>query len=154
MTPAIDLARKYKISHQIHQYQHDPQSASYALEAAEKLGRQASQIFKTLIVCLADKTLAVAVIPVTQQLNMKRLAKALNVKKAVMADKVMLERATGYVLGGISPLGQKKRLKTVVDQSAEQHTTILVSAGKRGLEIELSPADLLTLTNAFTQKIT
>lgn len=154
MTPAIDLARKYKISHQIHQYQHDPQSASYALEAAEKLDRQASQIFKTLIVCLADKTLAVAVIPVTQQLNMKRLAKALNVKKAVMADKAMLERATGYVLGGISPLGQKKRLKTVVDQSAEQHTTILVSAGKRGLEIELSLADLLTLTNAFTQKIT
>ena len=154
MTPAIDLARKYKISHQIHQYQHDPQSASYALEAAEKLDRQACQIFKTLIVCLADKTLAVAVIPVTQQLNMKRLAKALNVKKAVMADKAMLERATGYVLGGISPLGQKKRLKTVVDQSADQHTTILVSAGKRGLEIELSPADLLTLTNAFTQKIT
>lgn len=142
MTPAIDLAKQQGIAYTVHQYQHDPASASYGLEAAEKLALNPAQVFKTLVLQLDGKQLAVAVLPVSQQLSMKLAAKALGVKKAEMANAADVVRATGYVLGGVSPLGQKKLLPTLIDSSAQQFTTIYISAGKRGLEIELSAADL------------
>lgn len=148
MTPAINTARKAKISHQIHEYQHDASSESYGTEAAEKLGLSPEQVFKTLVVSLDGKALAVGVVPVAGKLNLKQIAKAAGAKKAAMADPVEVERSTGYVLGGVSPLGQKKRLATFIDASAQQFGTIHVSAGRRGLEIELSPDDLCRLTGA------
>ncbi len=148
MTPAINMARKAKINHRIHEYQHDPASDSYGTEAVEKLGLAPEQVFKTLVVSLDGKALAVGVVPVAGKLNLKQIAKAAGAKKAAMADPVEVERATGYVLGGVSPLGQKKRLATFIDASAEQFATIHVSAGRRGLEIELSPEDLCRLTAA------
>ena len=145
MTPAINLAKKKKIAHQIHEYTHDADSESYGLEAAEKMGVDVASVFKTLVVQLDGKELAVGILPVSDLLSMKLIAKAAGAKKAVMATPADVERSTGYVLGGVSPLGQKKRLKTVLDASAEQLSTIYVSAGRRGLEIELSPDDLLKL---------
>ncbi|MFT4937387.1 MAG: Cys-tRNA(Pro)/Cys-tRNA(Cys) deacylase [Paraglaciecola sp.] len=145
MTPAINLLKKNKIIHKVHQYEHDSTAQSYGLEAAEKLSLDPEQVFKTLMVKLDDNSLCVAILPVGSMLSMKRLAKALNAKKAAMADKLEVERVSGYVLGGISPLGQKKRLKTVLDGSAENFQTIFVSAGKRGLEIEISPQQLISL---------
>lgn len=145
MTPAIDLAKQQGIAYTVHQYQHDPASASYGLEAAEKLALNPAQVFKTLVLQLDGKQLAVAVLPVSQQLSMKLAAKALGAKKAEMANAADVVRATGYVLGGVSPLGQKKRLPTLIDSSAQQFATIYVSAGKRGLEIALSAQDLCQL---------
>ncbi|RLT96760.1 Cys-tRNA(Pro) deacylase [Ketobacter sp.] len=146
MTPAILLARKAKIVHRVHEYSHDPASESYGLEAAEKLGVEPQRVFKTLVVSLDGKNLAVAVIPVSALLSMKAVAKAAGAKKAVMANPMDVERSTGYVLGGVSPLGQKKRLPTLVDTSLRELATVYVSAGRRGLEIELSPQDLIKLT--------
>lgn len=152
MTPAINAAKKAKIPFQIHEYTHDPAHEAYGLEAVEKLGLPPTQVFKTLVVSLDGKELAVGVIPVATMLSMKHLAKAANAKKAEMADKALVSRTTGYVLGGVSPLGQKKLLKTFIDQSALQFATIYVSAGRRGLEIELAPQDLQTLTRGmFTE---
>jgi|SRR5690554_3093590 Cys-tRNA(Pro)/Cys-tRNA(Cys) deacylase len=148
MTPAVDQARKAGIEHRIHEYSHDPSSESYGTEAAEKLGIPQQQVFKTLVVSLDAKTLAVGIVPVCTTLNLKRIAKAAGAKKATMADPAEVERTTGYVLGGVSPLGQKKRLKTFIDASAIGFSTINVSAGRRGLEIELSPQDLATLCGA------
>lgn len=150
MTPAIQLAKKSAISFTLHEYQHDPAAHSYGEEAAQALGMAPAQVFKTLLVNLTGhkSSLAVAVLPVSHQLNLKAMAKALGAKKAEMADPVLAERTTGYIVGGISPLGQKKRLPTVIDQSANDFQRINVSAGKRGLEIELSPADLAQLTQA------
>ncbi|PKM20509.1 MAG: Cys-tRNA(Pro) deacylase [Gammaproteobacteria bacterium HGW-Gammaproteobacteria-15] len=148
MTPAIELVKQRGIAHQVHQYQHDPAAASYGLEAAEKLGLLPQQVFKTLVLSLDAKQLAVAILPVNQLLSMKQLAKALGAKKADMANAADVMRSTGYVLGGVSPLGQKKLLPTVIDSSAQQFATIYVSAGRRGLEIELSTADLCLLLNA------
>jgi len=148
MTPAVKLAKKAKITHKTHEYKHDSSAESYGLEAAEKMAVAAERIFKTLVVDVGDKKLVVAVVPVTAMLNLKAIAKAAKAKKAVMADKNDVMRSTGYVLGGVSPLGQKKRLLTVIDSSAQAHETIYVSAGRRGLEIELSPLDLKQLTNA------
>ncbi len=148
MTPAIKAAIKAKISYTVHHYQHDPAAGSYGREAAEKLGIAAERVFKTLVVELDEKTLAVAIIPVSGSLSMKQLARAAGAKKAAMAEKAAVERATGYVLGGVSPLGQKKRLPTFIDGSATSFPTIFVSAGRRGLEIELKAADLATLTGA------
>jgi Cys-tRNA(Pro)/Cys-tRNA(Cys) deacylase len=148
MTPAIELAKQRGITHQVHQYQHDPAAASYGLEAAEKLGLLPQQVFKTLVLSLDSKQLAVAILPVDQLLSMKQLAKALGAKKADMANAADVMRSTGYVLGGVSPLGQKKLLPTVIDSSAQQFATIYVSAGRRGLEIELSATDLCQLLNA------
>jgi len=145
MTPAIDLAKQQGIAYQVHQYQHDAAAASYGLEASEKLGLAPEQVFKTLVVQLDGKQLAVAVLPVSQQLNMKLMAKALGAKKAEMANAHDVMRSSGYVLGGVSPLGQKKRLPTVIDNSAQQYATIYVSAGRRGLEIELAATDLCQL---------
>jgi Cys-tRNA(Pro)/Cys-tRNA(Cys) deacylase len=146
MTPAINLAKKHKIAHTVHEYSHDPASHSYGLEAAEKLALNPAQVFKTLVVAHEPKGLAVAVVPVAGQLNLKAMAKALNVKKVAMAAPADVERSSGYVLGGVSPLGQKRLLPTVVDATAAEFATIFVSAGRRGLEIELSAQCLLDLT--------
>lgn len=148
MTPAINLAKKKKVTHTIHQYEHDPRADSYGLEAAEVLGQDPKKVFKTLLFCLngEPKNLAVAIIPVDQKLNLKLAAKAAKGKKADMADPEIAQKTTGYVVGGISPLGQKKALPTFLHESATEQDTICVSAGKRGLEIELAPKDLLSLT--------
>jgi Cys-tRNA(Pro)/Cys-tRNA(Cys) deacylase len=147
MTPGINQVKQNKVSHIIHEYTHDESSESYGLEAADKMGVTQERVFKTLIVILDNKELVVGIIPVSSMLSMKLIAKAVGAKKATMADKLDVERSTGYVLGGVSPLGQKKRLKTIIDSSANNYSTIYVSAGRRGLEIELSPADLAKLTN-------
>ncbi|ELB2835811.1 Cys-tRNA(Pro) deacylase [Vibrio alginolyticus] len=148
MTPAINLAKKKKIPHTIHQYEHDSRADSYGLEAAEVLGQDPKTVFKTLLFCLngEPKNLAVAIIPVDQKLNLKLAAKAAKGKKADMADPEIAQKTTGYVVGGISPLGQKKALPTFLHKSAAEQDKICVSAGKRGLEIELAPRDLLSLT--------
>ncbi len=142
MTPAIKSLEKAKVTFTIHQYSHDPAAESYGLEAAEKLGVAPAQVFKTLVVQLDAKDYAVAVLPVSEMLSMKLIAKAAGAKKAAMANKLDVERMSGYVLGGVSPLGQKKRLKTFIDSSAQTLASMFVSAGKRGLEVELKPADL------------
>lgn len=146
MTPAILMAKKNKVAHTVHEYQHQATCESYGAEAASKLGVAEARVFKTLVVSLDTKQLAVAVVPVSAMLSLKAIAKAAGAKKAAMADPAEVERSTAYVLGGVSPLGQKKRLATFVDASAEELATIYVSAGRRGLEIELAPADLLSLT--------
>jgi Cys-tRNA(Pro)/Cys-tRNA(Cys) deacylase len=149
MTPAIDTAKKAKISYVVHEYHHDPDAESYGLEAAEKLNTDPARVFKTLVVSDGGKDLTVAVVPVEHQLDLKLLAKAVGAKKMAMADVKLVERTTGYVVGGVSPLGQKKRLRTVIDASAQEFETMFVSAGRRGLEIELSPADLAALAGAI-----
>ena len=155
MTPAINTAKKHKIPYKTHQYSHDPAHDSYGKEAAEKLDIPEEQVFKTLIVQLdGGNRLAVAVVPVSSMLNMKLTAKAARAKKAAMADKKIVERATGYILGGVSPLGQKKKLTTIIDASANNFSTIYISAGRRGLEIELQPADLASITEATFSHIT
>lgn len=160
MTPAIDLAKKRGLDYQIHEYTHDSQAASFGLEAAEKLGVAAVQVFKTLVVTADTGALAVAILPVDKTLNFKKMAKALSAnkllacKKVQMADPKQVERSTGYVLGGVSPLGQKKRLKTVIDSSAQDQTTVYVSGGRRGLEIELPPAQLAQTLDACFGAIT
>ena len=146
MTPAIDVAREAGIEYQLHQYQHDPASADYGTEAAKKLGLNPACVFKTLMVAVDTKTLMVAIVPVNTMLSMKLIAKAANGKKAIMADKQQVQRSSGYVLGGVSPLGQKRPLATFIDASAQLFERIHVSAGRRGLEIELAPEDLATLT--------
>jgi Cys-tRNA(Pro)/Cys-tRNA(Cys) deacylase len=153
MTPGINQAKKSKISHKIHEYSHDESSESYGLEAADKMGVAQERVFKTLVVSLDNKALVVGIIPVSSMLSMKLIAKAVGAKKAFMADKLDVERSTGYILGGVSPLGQKKRLKTIIHSSANNYPTIYVSAGRRGLEIELRPADLAKLTNAKLAEI-
>ncbi|MDT0605241.1 Cys-tRNA(Pro) deacylase [Thalassotalea castellviae] len=153
MTPAVKLLDKLKIAYQLHQYHHDESAASYGLEAAEKLAVDAKKIFKTLVVEMENKSLAVAIVPVENQLTLKNVAKALKCKKVTMADPKRVQTTTGYVLGGVSPLGQKKRLKTVIDKSSQQFSTIFVSGGKRGLEIEISPNDLILVLSAIVGNI-
>ncbi|MBZ5486224.1 Cys-tRNA(Pro) deacylase [Halomonas aquamarina] len=148
MTPAINTAKEAGIWFDIHEYHHDTAAESYGMEAAEKLGIPAERVFKTLVVKLDGKTLAVGIVPVTHQLGLKQIAKAAGAKKAAMGVPVEVERATGYVLGGVSPLGQKKRLATYIDETARDFASIYVSAGRRGLEIELAPDDLAALCQA------
>jgi Cys-tRNA(Pro)/Cys-tRNA(Cys) deacylase len=148
MTPAVALVKRAGIEFKTHQYSHDPQHPSYGEEAAEKLGIDPSRVFKTLVISLDGSQLGVAVVPVTKKLNLKSAAKALGAKRAAMADAKEVERSTGYVLGGVSPLGQKRRLATLIDDSARGFDTLFVSAGRRGLEIELAAEDLLRLLEA------
>lgn len=153
MTPGIMMAKKANISYKVHEYAHDPSCASYGSEAAEKMAVAAERVYKTLVVILDNQELAVGVIPVSSMLSMKLMAKAAGAKKAAMAAASEVERATGYVLGGVSPLGQKKRLTTVIDASAEVFSSMYVSAGRRGLEIELNPNDLRRLTGGIFAEI-
>ena len=136
---------KAKVEHRIHEYQHDPAAPSYGLEAAEQLGVDPAGVFKTLV-AEVDGRLAVAVVPVAARLDLKALAAAAGGRKAVMAEAADAERATGYMVGGISPLGHRKRLPVFLDASMQDRPTVLVSAGRRGLELELSPADLARLS--------
>jgi Cys-tRNA(Pro)/Cys-tRNA(Cys) deacylase len=155
-TPAIALLVAHKVVHTLRPYQHDPRALAdgigYGREAATALGIEAQRVFKTLIVEV-DGKLAVAVVPVDRQVDLKALATVAGGKRAAMADPAAAERATGYVVGGISPLGQRKRLTTVIDSSALGHDTVLVSAGRRGIDVELAPADLIRLTAARTGEI-
>ncbi|MDX6281426.1 Cys-tRNA(Pro) deacylase [Kribbella sp. NBC_00382] len=151
-TPATVALTKAGMTFTTHSYEHDPAAKSYGLEAAEALGLQPEQVFKTLLVEV-DGKLSVGVVPVDKQLDLKAVAAALNGKKAAMADPAAAERITGYVVGGISPIGQKRPLPTVVDASATDHETVYVSGGRRGLDLGLSPADLIKLTSARTAPI-
>ncbi|WP_280274543.1 aminoacyl-tRNA deacylase [Nocardia wallacei] len=157
-TPAILALTRAQVAHRVHAYAHDPRSDSYGAEAvaalADEVGVAAAQIFKTLVLELSTGGLAVAVLPVPRTLTLKAAAAALGAPKAVLADRAKAERTTGYVLGGISPLGQKRALPTVLDDSALRWDRVLCSAGKRGLEIELAPADLVRLTGAVTAAVT
>jgi len=150
MTPAITALKRAKLPFDILEYQHDPDAPSYGEEAAEALGLEPAQVFKTLLVALTGhkSSLAVAVVPVTHQLNLKAIARAVGAKKAAMADTAVAEKTTGYIVGGISPIGQKKALPTVIDASAETLENMHVSAGRRGLEVALSPANLASITRA------
>lgn len=154
MTPAIKALEKADIAFNVHEYTHDPAAESYGLEASEKLGVDAARVFKTLVVMLDTKEFAVGVIPVSTMLSMKNIAKAAGAKKAAMADRQDVERISGYVLGGVSPLGQKKSLRTFIDISAQQQPTIYISAGRRGLEVELAPDSLKNITRGSFANIT
>ncbi len=155
MTPAIQTAKQAGIKYSVHEYAHDPQVDSYGLEAAAALNVDDARVFKTLLVSLqgGTATLAVGIVPVAFQLDLKAIAHAAGAKKAGMADPHQAERVTGYVVGGISPLGQKKRLLTFIDDSVKNFDTVFVSAGRRGLEIELAPDDLQVLCEARLVKI-
>ncbi|WP_433342838.1 Cys-tRNA(Pro) deacylase [Streptomyces sp. CA-253872] len=151
-TPATVALMRAGTAYTLHSYAHDPAHPSYGEEAAEALGVTPERVFKTLV-AEVDGTLTVAVVPVAGSLDLKALAAAVGGKRAVMADPAAAERTTGYVRGGISPLGQRRPLPTVIDASAGAHPTICVSAGRRGLEVELAPADLASLTKAVLAPI-
>jgi Cys-tRNA(Pro)/Cys-tRNA(Cys) deacylase len=146
-TPATVALTRAGVEHAVHTYEHDPAAASYGLEAAEAMDLDPGRVFKTLLTSV-DGRLVVGIVPVSGQLDLKAVAAAVGGKKAVMADPAEAERATGYVVGGISPLGQKRAHPTVVDASALDHPTVFVSGGRRGMEIELAPADLVVQTRA------
>jgi len=146
MTPAILLARKAKVPHEVLSYTHDPSAESYGKEAAELLGLDPRSVFKTLVVDVEGVGLCCGVVPVQGMLDLKAIADAVGGRKAKMADLAAAERATGYIVGGISPLAQKKALPLVLDDSAQRFDRIHVSAGRRGLEIAIAPSDLLALT--------
>ncbi len=148
-TPAIATAERAGVVHSVHAYDHDPKAESYGLEAAERLGVDPGRVFKTLVVDL-DGSLEVVVLPVGSQLDLR----AFSGKRSRMAEARDVERSTGYVLGGVSPLGQRKPLPTTVDSSALAHDTVFVSAGRRGLELELDPRDLVRLTDASVRTVT
>ncbi|AXE85250.1 Cys-tRNA(Pro) deacylase [Streptomyces sp. Go-475] len=151
-TPATVALTAAGAEYTVHSYDHDPAHPSYGEEAAEAMGVSPDRVFKTLVADV-DGTLTVAVVPVAGQLDLKALAAAVGGKRATMADPALAERTTGYVRGGISPLGQRKKLPTVLDASAASHRTICVSAGRRGLEVELAPEDLAKLTEAVLAPI-
>ncbi len=153
MTPAVNLLKKNRIDFTLHTYEHDPKHPSFGMEAAEKLDLDPAQVFKTLVAQTESGELAVAILPVNRQLNLKSMAQALSAKKVTLADARTVQSTTGYILGGVSPLAQKKRLRTVVDDSALMQTTMLVSGGRRGLEIEIIPQDLIHLCAAATASI-
>jgi Cys-tRNA(Pro)/Cys-tRNA(Cys) deacylase len=151
-TPATALLGKLGIAHSVHEYPHDPRHGSYGAEAAQVLGVAPERVFKTLV-AEVDGRLTIGVVPVAGQLDLKALAAAAGGKKAVMAAAAAAERATGYVTGGISPLGHRRRLPVVVDSSALGFGTVYCSAGRRGLEIELAPADLVRAAGAVVAGI-
>ena len=151
-TPATKLLTTAGVNFIEHEYSHDPNSTSFGLEAAEKLGVDPNRVFKTLV-SNVDDSFAVAIVPVNQQVSLKSLSRTLGAKRATMADPAHAARLTGYVVGGISPLGQKRLLTTVIDESALLFETILVSGGRRGFDIELSPLDLAELISATFAEI-
>lgn len=151
-TPATALLVRQKVAHTLHPYDVPPDSPNYGAEVAAALGIPPERVFKSLVTEV-DGALTVAVVPVTGDLDLKALAAAVGGKRASLADRVLAERTTGYVRGGISPLGQRKRLPTVVDASAEAFPTVYVSAGRRGLQVQLAPRDLVRLTVATTAPI-
>ncbi|MFF8904262.1 Cys-tRNA(Pro) deacylase [Streptomyces olivaceoviridis] len=151
-TPATVALTAAGVDFTVHAYDHDPSHPSYGEEAAEAMGVSPERVFKTLVADV-DGSLVVGVVPVAGSLDLKALAAAVGGKRATMADPALAERTTGYVRGGISPLGQRKKLPTVIDDSAESHATICVSAGRRGLEVELAPGDLAKLTGAVPAPI-
>ncbi|MGC4762289.1 Cys-tRNA(Pro) deacylase [Micromonospora sp. DT46] len=148
-TPATALLTKRKIAHSTHPYDVSPDAPHYGALVAAALGVPPERVFKSLV-AEVDGALTVAVVPVTGELDLKALAAAVGGKRAAMADRAVAERATGYVRGGISPLGQRRRLPTVLDSSALDHPTVYVSAGRRGLQLQLDPQDLVALTGAVT----
>ncbi len=147
MTPATKLLAERGVRHILRPYPHDPAAESFALEVCQALGAPPAQVFKTLVVETGNR-LVVGMVPADTQLDLKALAATVGSKKAALADPDKVRRATGYVLGGVSPLGQKQTLPTVIDESALDQATILVSGGRRGLQVELSPTELIELTNA------
>jgi Cys-tRNA(Pro)/Cys-tRNA(Cys) deacylase len=151
-TPATVALAAAGIDFRLHAYAHDPRAESFGLEAAQALGVEPVRVFKTLMATV-DGRLAVAVVPVSGTLDLKALARALGGSRAAMADRAEAERATGYVAGGISPVGQRRQHPTVVDRSALDHPTVLVSAGRRGLDLEIAPDDLVRVTGATTAGI-
>lgn len=151
-TPATVALTRAGIDFTLRAYEHDPRAESYGLEAAEALGVDPERVLKTLLASL-DGTLVVGIVPVSAQLDLKALARALGGSRAVMADVAAAERATGYVAGGISPIGQKRPHRTVLDSSAVAHATVLVSGGRRGLDVELAPDALVAATDAVTATI-
>jgi Cys-tRNA(Pro)/Cys-tRNA(Cys) deacylase len=152
MTPAIDATRNAKVAHRVIGYSSDVERG-YGLEAAQALGIDGERIYKTLLAKLDGARLVVALVPVTTELDLKALAAAAGAKRAVMAARHEAERVTGYVVGGISPLGQRRALPTFVDAGVAEYETVYVSAGRRGLELELAPADLIALCRATTAAI-
>jgi Cys-tRNA(Pro)/Cys-tRNA(Cys) deacylase len=153
VTPAILAAERAGILHRVLSYEHDPAAKSYGTEAAEALELDAAQVFKTLVVQMegpARGGLAIALVPVSKQLDLKATARALGARRVALADAAAAERATGYVIGGISPLGQRRALPAVIDDSALRLPEMFVSAGRRGLEIALAPSDLLRVTAGKT----
>lgn len=148
MTPAIEAAREANLSFQIHEYEHDPSIQFYGEEAAAELGIDRKRVFKTLVVKLSTQELCVCVLPVMHQLNMKSAARAAGVKKATMANAKSVVRVTGYVLGGVSPIGQKRNLRTFIDATAGNFDSVYVSGGRRGLDIELNILGLAELLQA------
>lgn len=151
-TPATVALTRAGIAFTLHAYEHDPRATSYGLEAAEALGLPPERVFKTLLATV-DGRLAVGVVPVTGQLDLKALARAVGGSRAAMAEVAAAERATGYVAGGISPIGQKRPHPTVLDQTASAFDTVFVSAGRRGLDLEIAPADLVSVTGAVLAAI-
>ena len=151
-TPAIAALTRAKVAHTLHPYQHDPNTTAFGEEVVRALSWPAERVFKTLVASV-DGALTVAIVPVAAQLDLKALAAAAGGKKASMAKVADAERSSGYVAGGISPLGQRTSLPTVIDVSATAFDTVLVSAGRRGLQVELPPADLVRLTRAIIAQI-
>ena len=153
VTPAVVALDAAGISYTIHEYERGEDLRDFGREAAEQLGLDHDQVFKTLVV-VADDELVVAVVPVSCQLSMKRVAAAVGAKKAVMCEPARAERSSGYIVGGISPIGQRKPLRTVVDESAELFDVVYVSGGKRGMDIGLAPSDLVAVLGAVVAPIT
>ena len=151
-TPAAAVLARHKVTHRLHPYQVDADTPNYGAAVADTLGVAHERVFKTLVTEV-DGALTVAVVPVTGDVDLKSLAAAAGGKRATMADRQAAERSTGYVRGGISPLGQRKSLPTVIDESAARFETIYVSAGRRGLQVELEPAELVRLTRATLARI-
>lgn len=154
MTPAVKLLNKHKVAYALHQYQHDVNCSSYGDEAAQQLKVAPDTVFKTLVIEVDEQYLSVAIIPVTKTLSLKKCAQILRAKKVKMAPIAKVQASTGYVLGGVSPLGQKKRLKTLIADQAEALSNIYISGGKRGLEIAIAPNTLSHLLDAHFHPLT